>query len=201
MKGIDNSTRMKIVSLAVAQGAMVSVLGSLLLTIGFILQLGEFFWYFWAMFLVMALLPTGRLIIALESVICTCLLFFCLTGFNFVYVIPYVLMSLYVIVRYALDRSARPRFLTTALKLIFFDGALFAIYYLTVLFVFPEGFSERLVALLILTAGSGVGLLWDFVMGKLQRKVNVLTSVFRIAPFGAGAQPRATVRKHGGRTD
>jgi hypothetical protein len=201
MKGTDNSMRMKIVSLAVAQGAMVSVLGSLLLTIGFILQLGEFFWYFWAMFLVMALLPTGRLIIALESVLCACLLFFRLTGFNFVYVIPYVLMSAYVIVRYALDRAGWPRPLATVLKVAFFDGALFAIYYLTVLFVFPEGFSERLIALLILTAGSGAGLLWDFVMGKLQRKVSALTSVFRIAPSGAGAQPKGTVRKHGGRTD
>jgi hypothetical protein len=189
------SRNIKSLCLAVAQGAMVSALGAALLTFGFALQLGEFFWYFWAMFLVMLLVPSRRWGIMLETVACTCLLFFCFTGFNFAYALPYVLMSVFVVIKAALAHSPVPRPAALALRIAFFDLSLIVIYYLTVLFVFPDGISERFVIAIILSAGSGIGLLWDFVMGKLQHRVVHLAGALRIGRGPAAKPAHARGRK------
>jgi hypothetical protein len=90
-------------------------------------------------------------------------------------------MSLFPVLKEVLAGARMPGIVARIIRIAYFDAALLLIYYFTKLILLNFTLSVPALFLLIATAGTGIGLLFDFLVGKLQKKVDGFARSLRIS--------------------
>lgn len=158
-------------SKTVSYAAISAALGTLFLTVGAYTGLGEFFWYFAASVCVMITYVNGSVLAGLLSFAACAGLSLLATGFNLIFLLPYLLFfGAYPVVLYIENRQGAYKWMITALSCVWFDVAMYVLYLFTKLFVTDIDFINDNIILIILTGGTLVFFLYRFVMKRIIQK-------------------------------
>lgn len=158
-------------SKAVSYAAVSAALGTLFLTVGAYTGLGEFFWYFAASVCVMITYAARSIFVSLLSFMACAGLSLLTTGFNFIFLLPYlVFFGAYPVVLYIENRQGKCKWLTTVLSCIWFNAAMYVLYLFTKLFVTEITFINDNIIIIILAGGTLIFFLYRFVMKRIMQK-------------------------------
>ena len=168
-------THKSTVSRVVSYAAISASAGTLLLTIGAYTGLGEFFWYFAAGACVFITFPAGSILGSFLSFAACALLSLLTTGFNIVFLLPYLIFfGAYPVLVYIESRAGKYKWLIIALACIWFDASMYVFYLFTKLFVTEIAFINDNIILIILTGGTLVFFLYRFFMNKTRKQIEII---------------------------
>ncbi len=156
----------------IAYGGAFSALASSFLIISVFFPFYEYFWFYLAASCVMFPLALGFYFAAFSVYAVSSLLALTVSGFNFVYLMPYILfMGWQPIMCSLLKKAHVPRIIIMAVSAILMDAGLYLLYIATNVFIFDFGWAYKYIYIVIGGLCTPLGMLYAFGMLKQQRRV------------------------------
>lgn len=156
-----------------AFGAIASAAGVILLMAGYYLRVGEFVFFFLASVAAMPLLYYGNGGAFVLSFSVTSALALVFSGFNFIYVFPYiVLFGWYPLLRWLLVRTKMPEWATRLMRIAVFETGMILMWRFTALFTVENEIINRYMLLIVAVAGIIVYFPYDEAIRRLQLHIN-----------------------------
>ncbi|MDD5016596.1 MAG: hypothetical protein PHO15_00680 [Eubacteriales bacterium] len=154
----------------VAYAAIASALSTVFLVTGFYLQIMEFFWYFMATLALMIPLSKGYARTAVFSYFVSSFLALLLCGFQFIYLMPYVIfMGLHPAVDYIMRKRGLNICLAHLIKAAWFDASVYVLILFTNLFLFIDLMAGTFVIIIVFVVCTFLYFLYDYAIHLLMK--------------------------------
>lgn len=162
-----------------ALASICAALSTTLLTIGFYIGIGEFIWYFASSFVFIPMICKRMLKESVAAFFVTAILCLVMIGFNYIYVLPFVvLFGYYPMLYYWLILKCRNNIVRKFIKLAVFEFGMFMMWKFTFLFVGETDFLKKYMLPILLVCGVALFFMYDLIIMRLIAIINYYMNKF-----------------------